>query len=87
MERLLKLALLEVADNPNVLLDSEELGKRLGVSSRQARNYIRLLRKKNYFTVIRSKGIKEVILTRKAFKILEEYYRKLQKPCHIFKSI
>jgi len=84
MERLLKLALLEAADNPNILLDSKKLGERLGVSDRQARIYRRLLFEQNYFVIFENPEGKNVILTKKALNILNEYYQKLQKLAHVF---
>ena len=73
---LLRLVLLEICDDPQLLLDAEGLADRLGVTPRTARNYRRWLLEEGYVVIVRGRRV-EVVLTRKAREVLERYYGKL----------
>ena len=74
-DRLVRIVLLEVCDDPDVLLDSKRMASLLGVSDRMARNYRRWLAEGGYVVIKRGR----VLLTAKARKTLKRYYEKIGK--------
>ena len=77
--RALRLVLLEICDDPSVVLDDKLLAARLQVTPRMARNYRRWLLEEGYIVVVWDAKGRRAALTDKARGVLEHYYRKLAK--------
>ncbi len=78
-DKLVKLVLLEVCDEPSILLRPRELAARLGVSERMARTYRDWLVEAGYVVVVYDAEGWRVELTEKARQALRYYYEKIER--------